>query len=281
MNLSSRKSLFAFPMVVLLTALCQVPVLAQQSVSQFVVSIKSDFDMEFEGRTQKLLAKAALSYTLKREKNTITLQFDNTDLVVSLNNEVMMSAVMNKELFNNRVEKTITKVEDASAALKKMLKDSYGTPIYQFEVDENQEETKGKSVARTGANEMIRNGQIENARLFHQPFYASKKTWKAPGKVSIGNGNYAKGELTFEKQKAKGDLIPVKVSGKLKATGKQNGLDIKDGNYEITGVQNFNTKTNEFESGQHDCKVSFKLYQGAQKVAESTGTMTITLKKTK
>ena len=253
----------------------------QKKASSFALSIKGNVTVKAGERSQKLETDTKFAYTISHEKSKYQIQLDRAELEVNVDGKVIMSAVLSKDLFEDRANKRKLKADDAPEPLKKMLRDSYGTPIYEFEVDANFKETRGKVIARDGAKQTIHNGQVENARMFHQPFHAKSKTWKSKVKYALGNGNYATGELNFEKQAAQGDTVPVKVSGNLIPEGQQNNLKIKNGKYVVTGMQNFNTRNNEYESGEQNIAVSFDLYQGENKMVENTGKMTLTLKKTK
>ena len=253
----------------------------QPKKSSFLVTINGKMTVKAGPQSQNLVTKTTFAYTLMQEKRKYQVQLDSADLVVTVEGRVAMSAVLNKDYFENRMAKTKVKSDDAPASLKQMLQDSYGTPIFEFEVDENFRETKSKAIGGEGSKETIRNGQVANARMFHQPFHADKKSWKAKVKYALGEGNYATGELTFEKLAAKGDIVPVKVSGTLTPSGKQRNLEIRNGKYEVSGTQNFHRKNKEYESGQQDIQVSFELFQGDNKVVENSGKMTLILKKTK
>jgi len=160
----------------------------------------------------------------------------------------------------------------------------FGAPVCTYEVDAEGKETKRSVPPKLAKSSIVQTGQITNARLFHTAFPANKASWDAPAEVSGGSGISASGDLHYERQEDKAlpdNLVRVKVSGTLIPKGKQNGLDMLNGKYEVKGYQIYNKTKREWTSGELQLQVSFDLFQEKNKVASAKGTMAISLSERK
>jgi hypothetical protein len=156
----------------------------------------------------------------------------------------------------------VIKMEEAPEALKMMMQDCFEVPICKLKIDENSKEIKRSIVAGPGAEEILKLGQIANAMFFHPPFKAGLDKWDAEREISMGQGGYAKGKLTYEKGKADKEGLHFKVTGTLTNDDFQpadSPVGYKDARYVIVGEQSYDPAKKEWISGKMHIDVSFKM----------------------
>jgi hypothetical protein len=180
------------------------------------------------------------------------------------------------------MERTVVR-KMATPELRETLS-CFGSRVCAFTLDRH-----GKELKRTPAGKLpatfSQHGLIDNARVFHPPFYRDRKSWSVKQRLPMGSGRYGKGKLTYRvlRTTTDGRLAAVQVTGTLAAedfTGAQQ-LKIRNVVYEVSGTQTFNLKRNCWVSGSLDVKVSFDTYQDETKAASATSTMTLTLEEEK
>ncbi len=267
-------------------ALILVPVFAAASDPNqrhsFKLSIASDVSMEVQGQNQKINSDTVLNYSWGHRGNERILNFDSALVKVNKDGNQIMNIFMSLAKFANTEDGKTEEVPfaDASDDLKKILRDSFGAPVCKLRVDENGKEVKREVIAGPGAKDFIDQGMIANARLFHPPFDRARDEWSAPTEVSMGNGGYAAGELTYKKVAGGKGGQAVKVSGTLtndtfKLPGKP--LAIKKAKYVFDGEQTYDPARREWVTGKLGIDVSFQMTAGDTPVASAKGTMTLSL----
>jgi hypothetical protein len=245
-----------------------------ETTNSFKVALASKLTMEVGGVKKKIDADTEYRYTWKRKGGEHTLSMDLIGLrVVVDGNEVSKTTMARRKIatVTNGELKEIP-FEDAPPPLKSLMQDTFETPICILEFDDAGKETKRKVVAGPGAKALVENGQIENALIFHPPFFKDKDKWDAPCSISMGNGGFVRGPLTYEKN---GDA--VKVSGILTIKNqKLNGPVVaKDVRYIIKGQQKFDVKRMEWASGNLTIDVTMVLSAENQPDINSKGVIEI------
>jgi hypothetical protein len=244
----------------------------------FRITIDSHLEMELQGNKHKIEADTVFTYTWKRKDGERILSFDSMWVKASQDRKPLMDTFLSREKLVNTEEGKTDEVpiEKASAELKKVLQDSYGAPVCKVYVDEDGKEIKRQVIAGPGAKDLIAQGVIANALLFHAPFMRTTEEWSAPAEVSMGNGGFAKGKLTYRKTPGGKSGQAVKVSGTLSNEGfRQPGTpqSITKVKYAIRGEQTYDPTQQEWVSGKLSIDVSFQLAADDTVIGAATGTM--------
>jgi hypothetical protein len=278
---------FRFFGVVALAALAPAaPIRAAEpeAGSSFKVALVSRMDMEVQGQKQKLDGDTELRYTWQRNGREKTLRLDRTAVKASMNGQEMMNTSMSRAGVVNVRQTTKDDVpfDKAPPELQKQLQDSFGAPVCKIVVDEEGKEVKRQVVAGPGAKPLVDNGMIANALLFHPPFPAGRDEWQADTELSMGNGGYARGKLTYRKVPGGKGGQAVKVSGTLTNDAfPQPGtpLVIKAARYVVQGEQTYDPAQQEWVAGKLTIDVSFEMTANNQPLGSTKGTMGVTFER--
>jgi hypothetical protein len=247
---------------------------------RFKFTIESDLDMTIQGQAQKLTAHTELRYDWTRTGQERVLSVESLLTKVDQDGQSLLDSAMSRTQMTtvqNGVPQVIA-FDDAPAELQTMLRDSFETPLCRLRVDATGQELERELVAAAGAKEMMDNGIVANATLFHAPFPVSAAEWQAKREVSMGNGGFANGELAYRKTNVGNDGHEVAVSGTLtndNYQGPGNPLTIKDARYEVEGQQTFDAKLEEWIAGKWTLGVSFELDLAGTPLGSASGTMVV------
>ena len=189
----------AAALVFILMGACAKAADKEQSHS-FKVTLESRVEIAAKSAKHQVDADTVMQYTWKRQGSERTLIFDSALVKVKNDGKQSMNTFMSRAKFANTKDDETKEVpfEKATDELKKMLRDCFDAPICKLQVDENGKEVKRTVVAGPGAKKLVDQGMIANALLFHPPFMRDQKKWSAPSEITIGNGGFVKGELTYE-----------------------------------------------------------------------------------
>jgi hypothetical protein len=256
----------------------------KEGVHRFKVVIESGINMDVQGTKQKIDADTELKYTWKRSGPERTLNLDAVRVKVEKDGKPLMNTFMSRAKVVNTQEGKANEVpfNDAPADLKTLLRDSFDAALCKIEVDKSGKEVKRTMMAGPGAKTLVDNGMIANAQLFHAPFHADQDEWQADNEVSMGNGGYAKGKLTYKKVPGGKGGQAVQVSGILTSDAvKQPGtpLTVKDARYVVSGEQTYDPEQREWVSGKLKMGVSFQMASDDKPIGSAKGTMNVTLHK--
>jgi hypothetical protein len=249
----------------------------------YKVTIASQMDMEAQGQKQKIDADTEIRYTWRRNGKERTLIFDSFSVRAKNDGKEMMNTTMSREKIVNikQGEKEEMTIEKAPEQVKKMLQDSFGAPVCQLQVDENGKELKRENVSGPDAMRFADQGMIANALLFHPPYPAGKEEWEADSEISMGNGGFAKGKLTYKKIAGK-EVQLVKVSGTLtKDSYRQLGTPVtfKDVRYVINGEETYDPARQEWTSGKLAIDASFQMTMDDKPLGSAKGKMTLSFER--
>lgn len=262
----------AYVFAVSAAVLAGQPAPKDASEARFKVSVQAKLTMTINGQNEKIEANAAFEYTWKRDGQVKTLVVDGAEVRAIVGGTELMNARMSRAGFNDIKDGKTVKLEDAPDQLKKLLTDSFGTPVCKLELDAIGKEAKRTILAGPGASQMIDSGMIANALLFHPWYPADQNEWQANMEVSSGQG-LASGQATYTKIPGGKGGQAVKVSGTLTADGVKgpNGLTVKDGKYVVTGEQTYDPARKEWIAGKMTMDVSFKMFQGNTAIGTAKG----------
>jgi len=243
----------------------------------FKVTLESRMEMATKSIKHQMDADSVIDYTWKRQGNERTLIFDSVLLKVREDGKQSMNTFMSRAKFANTKDDQTKEVlfEKAPDQLKKLLRDCFDAPVCKLQLDESGKEVKRTVVAGPGAKVLVENGVIANALLFHPPYMGGQKKWSAPAEITMGNGGFAKGELTYEVAGGKNGQA-FKVSGTLskdKYKLPDGPLTIENAKYLVSGQQNYDPAQREWVSGKLKIDVSFEMTDGDKSVASAKGTI--------
>jgi len=249
----------------------------------FKLAIKANMEMTIQGKKQPIDADTVLGYTWSTEGDERTLSFDSLRVKVINDGMQLLNTQMDREkVANTQDGKTEEVMFDAAPEeLKAMLRDSFDTPICRIQVDAKRKELKRTVVAGPGAKDLTDQGMIANALFFHPPFQ-DKAEFTAANEISMGNGGFAKGNLTYKKVPGGKGGQAFKVSGTLgndSFTPAGSPLTIKKAKYVVTGEQVYDPKLREWISGKLSIKTSFDMTSNDAVFATAAGTMELTFRR--
>ena len=248
----------------------------RENSHSFKLLISSKLIISIGEKKQKLDADADLLYTWTRVPGERILIFDALGVAAFKDGKPIMKAFMSRaKLLNDQEE---IPFEQAPEHLKNLLKDTFGVPICKIQIDAGGKETKRRVVAGPGAKDLVDQGMIANATFFHTPFLAGHDKWEVQNELSMGNGGYAKGTLTYEKAKADKGEQRFNVTGTLandyyQAPGQP--VAYKEARYVIRGEQIYDPTKKEWTSGKLNIDVSFQMTQMGATPASAKGTILV------
>jgi hypothetical protein len=258
------------PRVFTLSALCffalTTAAYAQSTTetkTKYRFKIESSIRMVVGAQKIKIVADTLLDYLNTRKGQEIGVLFRQLKVVSKVNDQENMNIQMSRSAIVQTQNGSATKTPfaKASPAQQTLMKDSFNKTIAKITVDAEGKESKREIVASSSAKSLVDNGMIDNARIFH-PRFAATKTWTSKRKLSMGNGNSVSGDLKYEKQDGKdgaGNII-VKVSGvMIKKSVQQGAIEMKNIKYSFTGQQSYSSTRKLWLSGTLTIKTSFDI----------------------
>jgi hypothetical protein len=237
-------------------------------------------DVVTGGNTSRFKVDTEMRYAWRVAKNARIMLLDLVTLKALENGKVIMESSMSRDRFfyGNASGTQDFNEKNAPEALKQLLQDSFGSPLYKLTTDKNGGETSRKMIAGPGAKLVTSSGVIANGLLFHPPFPADKDQWDADTELSMGNAGFTKGKLTYKKTTAAGRQQSVSVSGNLsKEIVQEPGTQVavKNLTLAVEGEQTYDTRLREWVSGKLKINVSFETWKGDEKTGSTTGTMAL------
>lgn len=197
-----------------------------------------------------------------------------------MNEQLVMESTMGRQRFSMRNQEGLTDIafEEANPELQQLLIDSFEKPLCDISIDDWGREVERTDSTNAGAKDTRANGVVENARICHPPFPGADK-WEAPCAVSMGHGNFTRGNLQYKivGNRSEDDKVDVEVSGDLTGSGKQGILEIRDAVHAVRGSQVYDVAQREWLSADLHIDVSFDLCQASEKVGHATGIMKLTM----
>jgi hypothetical protein len=121
----------------------QVPERDLEITHSYKMTIASKLTMDADGKKQKVDANSEIRYTWKAAGRQMTLFYDEIKILLKIDGEEIMNSTMSREKFQFKgkgKEDANFSFENAPEQQKKILADSFGTPLCRLEVDENGKE---------------------------------------------------------------------------------------------------------------------------------------------
>lgn len=248
------------------------------------VTLQSNMTMSQTGEagSQQIDATTNFAYRWQYAGLKQTLLFDEMSVKVSSGQQLLMNNSMTRKQFVDRTSNpaTVMAYENAPPQLQAILKDSFGTPVAEITVDAEGTQESTRIVAAEGAGALLNQGMVENAQLMHPPIPKGKTSWKSVRKISMGNGGFAEGELTYTLVDGGKSGQKVSVTGTMKNDKfAQPGapVEIRNAQYQVTGSQEFDPASRIWLDGKLDIKVSFKIFVQDMPVSSADGTIQVSL----
>lgn len=260
---------------------------ATESKARLSISIKSDLSMSIGAEKLRLVSDTSIDYTNAREGSKLGVSIQKMAVKVVINGQPGMDTELTGakiRVRNPAGEWTEITPEKADPAQKAMMADAFDKTLAEMTLDGEGKETARTITGTGGANALLDNGAIENARFFH-PRFTADKSWISNRKISVGNGRFAEGELRYEKvdpaqavaETAKG-LVKVKVSGELKNAGfKQGPTAMRNMVYAVSGSQLYDPERKAWVSGSLEIKVSWDILGPKGEKGQASGAMALAL----
>jgi hypothetical protein len=232
------------------------------------------------GSPMQFDADLELNYTWHGTDREKTLKRDGMYAKVMNNGKLGLEMRRTPEIATQVVNgKTIN--ESSTPEQIASLRQEFDTPICRIRLDEHGAEIGRDLIESPQIVQILRDGVIDAASLFHPPFYADRKQWRSKRTIGLGNSGKAEGELTYEKQSVDGNLVAVKVSGILVAVvfPEDVGVVRRNSRYEFNGNQVYDVKLNSWVNGSALVEGSSDLTHGESVVGNTTVTMKLTFRR--
>lgn len=254
---------------------------ARGQARHYELAIDSAMQVRSPGqpKPKEMTAVTLMSYGQDRKDDAEEVSIHSLQVKVSAEGKALLDRFMSRERasFQQGPETaTVMPFDQAPASLQKILKE-FDVPLARLTLDDRGAETE-RTILVEKDSMLIENGMLENALLMHPPYSADLERWEAPAKFSMGNNQFARGNLTYQKVGTEADgTVKVDVTGELKADGKFGPADIKTAIYKVKGTQWFDPATKSWSSGQWGVDVTLELLVGGNPAGTTTGTMKLGL----
>lgn len=250
----------------------------------YKIRLNSKASMQMQGQTQQIDADTTVGYHRggPDAQNRVDVGLDEINVKAAVNGATQIDSFQSKEkLVVVQEEQTQTVLaKDAEAPLQQMLQDTFGSPACRLTLDENGEIVHNESLLRPAAKSIEDQGIVANILFFHAPFTTDAKSWTSVRKVSMGNGGFVEGELTYSPKSNAGACYVVDVLGTLKNPRFQPAgtpLQLRDTAYEISGTQVYDTDLGDWVSGNLTAELKYDMFVNDMPVGKVTGTIVLTL----
>lgn len=245
----------------------------------FNVKLESNEITESGNHKSEIVENTALSYAWKTEPELQTLILRSIQTSIKTDGKPTMTSAMSHDIFSMTSPDGKTKettLENATPVMKSELEDTFGAPFFTQHLDKEGNETSREVTSKKGAKLAVKNGMLENAVLFHPLKPADKDTWSVETKLSMGNGGYATGKLTYTLFQREG-LERYNVTGTLINEGDSlpnKPLTIKNAHYVVTGKVVYDPREKTWVSGELSMDVNKETRIKGKAVGETKGTIT-------
>lgn len=251
---------------------------------QYQVTIHSTCTAQMpDGQKNLIDSDASFRYTWRFRGREAELLLHQIEDRTRLNGQPMVASSRSRDRFHaRRGEQVVVDAtfDTADEQLREVLRDSFDCPLCKVALDAEGREVARSITAGPGAQMVLDDGIIANARLFHGPFVPGKNRWEGPAEISMGQGRYARGTLTYELlDQHAGDAAPpgqvaVKVTGELTGGGEVGAGRRDSVTYRLAGSQVYDKDLGRWRSGRFDVAMSSEIAAGEQKIV-ATGTTKI------
>lgn len=257
---------------------------AQGTVHSFKIKLVSRMTLEVESKKQLVTAETEMEYKWQRKERQRTLTVDSLLVQANVDGVDTMNTFMSRTKFRNIQQGKTNEIaaQTAPDRLKAMLQESFGLPICTLELDAQGKEIKRSVVAGAGAKNIVDNGVIANSLLFHPPFFPEKNEWSTETELSMGQGGYAKGKLSYTNLAGGQPLQTCKVAGTLTSDRfkrPNSPITVSKARYLVTGEQQFDPVLKEWVSGRLMIDVSNQLMADEKSIGSNRGEIAVSFER--
>ncbi len=254
------------------------------ATNSFKMKLVSQMTTDVLNQKMTMKGDTEVAYNWQSKGQERTLALDSVQIKVNMDGNEMMDLVSTREklVIVQKGTTNILTAETAPNHVKKMLQHEFGTPLCRVELDRQGTEIKRQYLADKDARPQIVETMVANSLLFHPPYHPSAKEWSADKEISMGNGGFAKGKLTYTKPADGKSPYVVKVTGTLmNERFPQPGtpVTVKEARYVVTGEQTYDPALKEWVSGHHDIVVSHQLEAEGKIVGAAKGNINATFQR--
>ena len=250
---------------------------------KYSIAVDSELNMTVARTKQVVKVKATASFDyalIPLQGNQVETRIDGMELTTTLNDLPPNKTRMSRSGFFNSDGKETqdVKFETAPANLKTIL-EQFGQPLASYTLGSEGEESQ-PPVLKIKSGLLIQTNAFALARTFHVRFPKDSAKWVVASSLPLGQGQFSKGDLTFEKF-AKPDaagLVRVKVSGELKVNGKLGQAQINKGLYKVKGEQVYSLKVGDWVSGRYDIDMDIEADDPRTGLLSGKGPVSLILK---
>jgi hypothetical protein len=250
----------------------------QESVHSFRIRLVSESTTTLVKSKFKTSGDISLDYTIRRKDCELTIGIDALEEQASHEGKEVLNRRLTRERIVNRKDGKIESdiaADKVTGEEKVLLGVLFGSPICKCKIDKEGKELKRTVPDSPEAKPITETGLIANLRLFHVPFPVGKDKWQTSRETAFSDGEFCRGDLTYEKLDAKKDTdrIKVKVTGTLanKFLKRPNGSSIRNVRIEVAGEQVYDCKKQEWVEGSLEMEESHELFVGEDSISSTTG----------
>ena len=244
----------------------------------YVFAIDSTLEIDMNGVKTVTEGRTEIAYRNALEGSTVRVSVDHVKARASVDGQVQVDSEMSAAGGRMLTAQGLREqpVEEASDEVKRTIRETFGVPLAEIEVDGDGRDLERRDVAGEAAQPLIQAGLIDNARFFHVPF-PTEESWTAERRFGTGVGTKASGMLEYRKGAETDGRVLVEVSGSMTGTGSQSGRRMENVRYEVSGTQIYDRDLAAWVEGRLEVDVSYELWGAHSPVASATGTLEISL----
>jgi hypothetical protein len=236
-----------------------------------------------DGGALEIGASTRFEYQVDRTDSTAEIGLDQLSLTIRQNGRAVQDSTMNRASFTARPRPDAPLVtipyDKAPPGLQEML-GVFGTTIAKFTVDPADGKERSRALQVKGPLAATFSGLVDNIMSVHSRMPGDADRWESPARLTLPQGQSAKGVLTFEKVKptAESASATVRVSGTLDAEGAIGQAVVKGGKYVVSGEQVYDHESKRWKSARWTVEVEYTLTDPEGKpTGVAKGPLTLTM----
>lgn len=243
--------------VVILASLFLIPLHSiaadENDTHYYQLEILADAEINADGKPQRIRTDSSMSYSWSVKGNRRVLQVQSIETEVQKGEEPANGGRQSRagiSIFENGERRQVP-IEGAPKGLQEFLKASFDVPLCEISVDDQKREVGRQILASSNAQQLLVDGTIQNAVLFHAPIEVSKNFWSAPCIVNAGQGRLIPGTLNYKWSLRNGNLRTYTGTCVKDVIDDPNApIIIRDTVYSVSGKQTYDVELGEWVSGR-------------------------------
>jgi hypothetical protein len=249
--------------------------------NDFNFSFTVEGDLASKPPSGNLNSTADFRYTWQRRDRERSLRYDAINMKVKKDGVPVIESVINHSKFTGKAEGKPMDVSyrDAPAHMKKLMDETFGSPVCTVLVDASGKEMRRTVVDNLGARFLSNGGMIRNALFFHPP-PPSKGEWQRDAEITVMGSMAARGTLRYDKKRVVEGKEEYEVHGTLanKEIKGPETFATRNLRYVIHGTHTYDPAIREWVGAKMTADVSFEGVDGEKVMATTKGTMTLKFK---